>query len=179
MTVGKNGRAAGRDAFDRLTVPINREIGPRLPGWVGRAPVDRHEEHDGDEAENRDELPGPGHDRGAVRQVAAGVALDGPSAASRRGAEQHVCGRIRADRLGVGGEGTAACLGTMDGRSGDRGCLRPCRSYVRAGCGGLSGRRSARGPQWRRSGPSKTKKQRLHPGVLSVTSKSPSKKSHD
>ena len=25
MTVGKNGRAAGRDAFDRLTVPINRD----------------------------------------------------------------------------------------------------------------------------------------------------------
>ena len=53
------------------------------------------------------------------------------------------------------GEGTAACLGTMDGRSGDRGCLRLYRSYVRAGCGGLSGRRSARGPQWRLSGASK------------------------
>ena len=54
----------------------------------------------------------------------------------------------------------------MDGRSGDRGCLRLYRSYVRAGCGGLSGRRSARGPQWRLSGPRRTKNREVTPGCF-------------
>jgi hypothetical protein len=62
----------------------------------------------------------------------------------------------------------------VDGRSFR--CLRLYRSYVRAGCGGLSGRRSARGPQWRLSARGGQKTERLHPCVLS---ESHSKKSHD
>ena len=50
-----------------------------------------------------------------------------------------------------------------DGRSFR--CVRLYRSYVRAGCGGLSGRRGARGPQWRLSGARRTKN-RGYPGCF-------------